>query len=36
MVTEIIQYILKKPVIKPLEAEGLLAGIVMDTKGFQF
>ncbi|MCQ2968686.1 MAG: DHH family phosphoesterase [Clostridium sp.] len=36
MVTEIIQYILNKPMIKPLEAEGLLAGIVMDTKGFQF
>lgn len=36
MVTEIIQYILNKPVIKPLEAEGLLAGIVMDTKSFQF
>ena len=36
MVTEIIQYILKKPIIKPLEAEGLLAGIVMDTKCFQF
>ena len=36
MVTELIQYILKKPIIKPIEAEGLLAGIVMDTKGFQF
>lgn len=36
MVTEIIQYMLKKPVISNLEAEGLLAGIVMDTKGFQF
>ena len=37
MVTEIIQYMLQKPsYLKPLEAEGLLAGIVMDTKGFQF
>lgn len=36
MVTEIIQYILKKPSISAIEAEGLLAGIVMDTKGFQF
>ena len=36
MVTELIQYILQKPRIAKLEAEGLLAGIVMDTKAFQF
>ena len=36
MVTELIQYMLKKPRITKLEAEGLLAGIFMDTKGFQF
>ncbi len=36
MVTELIQYMLKKPRITKIEAEGLLAGIFMDTKGFQF
>ena len=36
MVTELIQYMLQKPRINKLEAEGLLAGIFMDTKGFQF
>ena len=36
MITEIIQYILKKPAIPQIEAEGLLAGIYMDTKNFTF
>ena len=36
MVSEIIQYINKEPDISVLEAEGLLAGIYMDTKGFAF
>ena len=36
MITEIIQYITKSPKLNELEAEGLLAGIVMDTKGFSF
>ncbi|WP_238919009.1 DHH family phosphoesterase [Clostridium sp. YIM B02555] len=36
MVTEIIQYIVNKPNLTRLEAEGLLAGIFMDTKGFSF
>lgn len=36
MVTELIQYMLQKPRISKTEAEGLLAGIVMDTKEFQF
>lgn len=36
MITEIIQYITEKPKLNKLEAEGLLAGIVMDTKGFSF
>ncbi|WP_297635628.1 DHH family phosphoesterase [uncultured Clostridium sp.] len=36
MITEIIQYILDKPSIPVKEAEGLLAGIYMDTKGFSF
>lgn len=34
MITEIIQYIMDKPKISKDEAEGLLAGIFMDTKGF--
>ena len=34
MITEIIQYIIDKPKISKEEAEGLLAGIFMDTKGF--
>lgn len=36
MVSEVIQYINKDPDISVLEAEGLLAGIYMDTKGFSF
>ncbi|MPQ43730.1 DHH family phosphoesterase [Clostridium tarantellae] len=36
LVTEIIQYILDKPKINRLVAEGLLAGIYMDTKNFSF
>ena len=36
MVTELIQYMLQKPRIPKIVAEGLLVGIFMDTKGFQF
>ena len=36
MVTELIQYMLKSQELSKVEAEGLLAGIFMDTKGFQF
>ena len=36
MVTEIIQYMVDKPNLARTEAEGLLAGIFMDTKGFSF
>ncbi|MGL5245403.1 MAG: DHH family phosphoesterase [Sarcina sp.] len=36
LVTEIIQYMLDKPKLNRLEAEGLLAGIYMDTKNFSF
>lgn len=36
MVTELIQYMLQKPRISKVEAEGLLGGIFMDTKRFQF
>ena len=36
MVTELIQYMVQKPNLTMLEAEGLLAGIFMDTKGFSF
>lgn len=36
MVTEVIQYMVQKPNLSKLEAEGLLAGIFMDTKGFSF
>ncbi len=36
MVTEIIQYMVDKPNLSRTEAEGLLAGIFMDTKGFSF
>ena len=36
MVTEIIQYMVEKPNLTRKEAEGLLAGIFMDTKGFSF
>ncbi len=34
MITEIIQYMVEKPNLTSLEAEGLLAGIYMDTKAF--
>lgn len=36
MVTELIQYMVQKPNLKPIEAEGLLSGIFMDTKGFSY
>ena len=36
MVTELIQYMLQKQRIPKIIAEGLLGGIFMDTKGFQF
>ena len=36
MITEMIQYMTDNPAISILEAEGLLAGIYMDTKGFSF
>ena len=36
MVTELIQYMLQNPRIPKIVAEGLLGGIFMDTKGFQF
>jgi c-di-AMP phosphodiesterase-like protein len=36
MVTEIIQYMVEKTKLTRTEAEGLLAGIFMDTKGFSF
>ena len=36
MVTEIIQYMVQRPCLSRTEAEGLLAGIFMDTKGFSF
>lgn len=36
MITEVIQYMLKDPKLTQTEAEGLLAGIYMDTKGFSF
>lgn len=36
MITEMIQYIVEKPNLPQIEAEGLLAGIVMDTKSFSF
>ncbi|MDS0527913.1 DHH family phosphoesterase [Clostridium sp. SHJSY1] len=36
MITEIIQYIVDKPQLSKEDAEGLMAGIVMDTKGFSF
>lgn len=34
MITEIIQYMIKQPKLTALEAQGLLAGIYMDTKAF--
>lgn len=36
MITEIIQYIVDKPQLSKEDAEGLMAGIFMDTKGFSF
>ena len=36
MITEMIQYMTDNPAISILEAEGLLAGIYMDTKGFSY
>lgn len=36
MITEIIQYMVERPKLTRVEAEGLLAGIYMDTKGFSF
>jgi c-di-AMP phosphodiesterase-like protein len=36
MVTEILQYVEEKIKLKPIEAEALFAGIVVDTKNFTF
>lgn len=36
LVTEILQYIVDKIDIKPIEAEALMAGIAVDTKNFTF
>lgn len=36
MITEMIQYMLDNPKLSKIDAEGLLAGIYMDTKGFSF
>lgn len=36
MVTELIQYITENPKLHSLEAESLLAGIMLDTKNFSF
>lgn len=36
LVTELIQYMVEKPVLRPVEAIGLLAGISLDTKNFHF
>lgn len=36
LVTEMIQYMVEKPKLKPVEAEALLAGICVDTKNFFF
>lgn len=36
LVTELIQYITDKPVLKIIEAEALMAGIMVDTKDFSF
>lgn len=36
LVTEMIQYMVEKPDILPIEAEALLAGIIVDTKNFYF
>ena len=34
MVTELVQYVSKKPIIDPFEANALLSGITLDTKNF--
>jgi c-di-AMP phosphodiesterase-like protein len=36
MITEILQYIIEKLEIEPIEADALLAGIFIDTKNFTF
>lgn len=36
LVTEMLQYMTENPVLKPIEAEALLAGICIDTKNFVF
>lgn len=36
MITEIVQYIMEKPKLSKEDADGLLAGIYMDTKNFSF
>lgn len=36
LVSEMLQYMLDKPRLKPMEAETLLAGIYVDTKNFYF
>lgn len=36
MITEILQYIIEKIEIQPIEADALLAGIFIDTKNFTF
>ena len=36
LVTEMLQYMVENPKIKPIEAEALLAGICVDTKNFYF
>ncbi|NME95174.1 DHH family phosphoesterase [Clostridium cochlearium] len=36
LVTELIQYMVEKPLLKTIEAEALLAGICVDTKNFYF
>lgn len=34
MVTELLQYVLEQPKLSPVEVDGLLAGIMLDTKNF--
>ncbi len=36
LVTEMVQYMLDKPKLNRIEAEGLLFGIYIDTKNFSF
>ncbi|WP_123054914.1 DHH family phosphoesterase [Clostridium sp. JN-1] len=36
LVTEMLQYMVENPKLKPIEAEALLAGIYVDTKNFVF